>query len=550
MKGEVVSVNVSARKGTAKRPVPEAVIDERGIAGDAHAGNWLRQVSLLSQESIDRFSAEEGGAFAAGDFAENVTVRWIDLSGAAVLDRFRIGTALLEVTQIGKKCHADGCSVFQMAGRCVMPKEGIFCRVLEGGAVRPGDAAEYLPRTLKVRIITLSDRAFRGEYSDMSGPRIAELLQSFAEDRRRRMEIETTLLPDDAEKLRVELIAARDAGVDVVFTTGGTGVGPRDITPETAAAVCDKLIPGIMENIRVKFGSQKPNALLSRGVAGIAGTTQVYTLPGSLRAVEEYTGEILKTMEHVLFMVHGLDVHPAPPVGERAGVSSDCHDEAGCDFEDAIRPVEALRFSSADVSPQTDHTRVVVEQAVTITVEGVGDFTLTCTPRDLDALEAGFVFLRGMIDTRNVEEILAGLPKCGDSLRGSRALLNAAVEKMRSRQEVFAVTGATHAAAIFRADGGIAAFGEDVGRHNAMDKAVGRCLPAGGSCAGCGVALSGRVDFALVVKAARAGIELIAAVSAPTSLAIDAAERTGITLCAFVRDDRATVYTHPHRIHL
>jgi len=105
------------------------------------------------------------------------------------------------------------------------------------------------------------------------------------------------------------LTACREAGVNVVFTTGGTGVGPRDITPETAARVCDKLIPGIMESIRVRFGAEKPNALLSRGIAGIAGETQIYTLPGRVRAVEEYMGEILKTLEHILFMIQGLDVH-------------------------------------------------------------------------------------------------------------------------------------------------------------------------------------------------------------------------------------------------
>ncbi len=97
--------------------------------------------------------------------------------------------------------------------------------------------------------------------------------------------------------------------VDMIFTVGGTGLGPRDITPETVASVCEKMVPGVMENIRVKFGSEKPNALLSRGIAGIAGRTQLYALPGSVRAVEEYLGEILKTMEHAIFMMHGLDAH-------------------------------------------------------------------------------------------------------------------------------------------------------------------------------------------------------------------------------------------------
>ena len=308
-KGEIVSINISDEKETAKRPVAEALVNEHGIVGDAHAGAWHRQVSLLGRESIDRFSAQEGRAFSPGDFAENLTTRGIDLGRVAVLDRLRTDEVLLEVTQIGKACHADGCTVFRQVGRCVMPKEGIFCRVIEGGTVRTGDAIEHLPVPFKVRVVTLSDRAFRGEYEDRSGPRVRELLDAFFAGRRWHPEIKTAVLPDDADQLTLELTACREDGVDVVFTTGGTGVGPRDVTPETATRVCDRLIPGIMEHIRVKFGSEKPNALLSRGIAGIAGQTQIYTLPGSVRAVEEYMGEILKTMEHVLFMVHGLDVH-------------------------------------------------------------------------------------------------------------------------------------------------------------------------------------------------------------------------------------------------
>ena len=307
--GEVVSVNISEEKGTVKHPVAEIVIDDRGVVGDAHAGQWHRQVSLLAQESIDAFAEDTGRETRPGEFAENVTVNGLDLTRTAILDRFQIGEVSLEVTQIGKECHGDRCAIFREVGQCVMPKEGLFCRVLGGGTIRPGDLVEYLPRALTFRIITLSDRASRGEYADRSGPRIKELLESFLADKRWRPEIKCTILPDDADLLRAELIAARDSAADVVFTTGGTGVGPRDIAPETASAVCDKIIPGIMENIRVKYGSKKPNALLSRGIAGVAGTTQIYTLPGSVRAVEEYMAEIIKTLEHIIFMIHGLDVH-------------------------------------------------------------------------------------------------------------------------------------------------------------------------------------------------------------------------------------------------
>lgn len=258
---------------------------------------------------------------------------------------------------------------------------------------------------------------------------------------------------------------------------------------------------------------------------------------------------------------------------------------------DPIRDVEALRFSGSDASPVPEQTGVVVEQALTITVDDVGDFVIMCTPRDLKALAVGFAFAEGMIalvgdihllavcedapdavrmkirnpegasgrnlvvasscgmcGSRNVGEVLAGLPHSGDSLRVPRSLLNEVVREMHSRQKLFAATGGTHAAAVFGADGRIVSFGEDIGRHNAMDKAVGQCLLSGQGMTGCGIALSGRVSFELVTKAARAGMELIAAVSAPTSMAVEAARTVGITLCAFVREDRATAYAHPRRI--
>jgi len=306
---EVVSVNLSTHKGTIKRPVERITIDANGVEGDAHAGPWHRQVSLLSLESIERFAEPMGRAILPGEFAENLTIRGLDAAGVAVLDRFRFGPLELEVTQIGKQCHGSGCAIFQQVGRCVMPVEGIFTRVASGGTLAAGDRGEHVPRTLRVVILTLSDRAAAGQYEDRSGPRIRELLEAWFRGKRWHTRIDATILPDDSGQLREELVSARAAGVDVIFTTGGTGVGPRDMTPETVAAVCDKLIPGIMENIRMKFGAAKPNALLSRSVAGVTGKTQVYTLPGSVRAVEDYLGEILKTMEHVVFMLHGLDVH-------------------------------------------------------------------------------------------------------------------------------------------------------------------------------------------------------------------------------------------------
>ncbi len=307
--GNVVSVNISREKGTSKEPVADITVDDNGIMGDAHAGAWHRQISLLAMESVERFGADAGRAFSCGDFAENITTRGIDLMATSVFDRFTIGEVELEVTQLGKKCHGDGCAIYQEVGQCVMPREGIFCRVLQGGAIKAGDAIRYRPFTLKCRIITLSDRAHQGVYEDLSGPRVQERLEAYFAGKRWRPQITLELLPDDAERLREALVAARNEDAALIITTGGTGIGPRDITPEVVTALADKIIPGIMEHIRVAYGATKPNALLSRSVAAVIGETLVYTLPGSVKAVDEYMNEITKNLEHILLMLHGLDAH-------------------------------------------------------------------------------------------------------------------------------------------------------------------------------------------------------------------------------------------------
>jgi molybdenum cofactor synthesis domain-containing protein len=120
--------------------------------------------------------------------------------------------------------------------------------------------------------------------------------------------VENILIPDDASILRSRLESASKR-YNIIFTTGGTGIGPRDITVETVKPLLDKEIPGVMEFIRMKYGSVKPNALLSRGVAGVLGKSLIYTLPGSVKAVEEYMTEILKTVKHLIYMQYGVDTH-------------------------------------------------------------------------------------------------------------------------------------------------------------------------------------------------------------------------------------------------
>jgi molybdopterin adenylyltransferase len=168
-----------------------------------------------------------------------------------------------------------------------------------------------LPERIDVLIITLSDRAYKGEYEDLSGPRIRKMMAEYFSSLNLDASTDQALLPDDAVLLRDKLIQSCDK-YNIIITTGGTGIGPRDITVETVRPLLDKEIPGIMEFIRIKYGTQMPNALLSRGVAGIIGKSLIYTLPGSVRAVEEYMSEILKTLKHLIYMQYGIDTHQKP----------------------------------------------------------------------------------------------------------------------------------------------------------------------------------------------------------------------------------------------
>ena len=135
---QVKAVCISENKGERKKPVQSVELRENhGIIGDAHAGEWHRQVSLLASESINKMRAL-GLDVTAGDFAENITTSGIDLVSLPIGTRLQVGETLLEVTQIGKECHTR-CAIYYQAGDCVMPKEGIFARVIAGGTIRPGD---------------------------------------------------------------------------------------------------------------------------------------------------------------------------------------------------------------------------------------------------------------------------------------------------------------------------------------------------------------------------------------------------------------------------
>lgn len=304
--GRVAAVCISENKGTKKSPVFTAeLIKDYGIKGDAHAGRWHRQVSMLSLESIEKFR-DKCADVSFGAFGENLVMEGFDFINMKVGTRIRIGDAVLEMTQIGKSCHGD-CSIKRETGECIMPEEGAFFKVLSSGRVTEGDEAVILGPDLSAPFtaaaITLSDRAFSGEREDESG----EVLKKILEDEGYEV-IEKIVLSDDKEPLKRELCRLADQRqVNVIFTTGGTGFSPRDNTPEATGEVCDRMAPGIAEAIRYYSLEITPRAMLSRGVSGIRHNTLIVNLPGSPGAVAESLSFILPSLKHGLGILTGRE---------------------------------------------------------------------------------------------------------------------------------------------------------------------------------------------------------------------------------------------------
>jgi len=180
----------------------------------------------------------------------------------------------------------------------VMPREGIFAEVLTGGKLAVGDNIE-LKHSYRFGVITASDKGSRGEREDLSGPTITELLLPFGDV------TEYVVVPDDRAALAKMMRDMALKGVDAIFTTGGTGLSPRDVTPEATLDVIDRLVPGIPEAIRRETAAATAKAMLSRGIAGICGSTLIINLPGSPKAVKECLAVVSPVLEHALETVCG-----------------------------------------------------------------------------------------------------------------------------------------------------------------------------------------------------------------------------------------------------
>jgi len=308
MQIKIKSVNISTEKGTIKLPVDNIELTATGIKTDAHSGKWHRQVSLLAWESMEKFGKLHKQEFKYGEFAENITTEGMELFHMRPLDRLFNETVDLQVTQIGKKCHGDGCAIYRETGTCVMPKEGIFARVIKPGKIKAGDELTYQPKIFQIHIITLSDRASQGEYEDLSGPAVKESVEVLFSMKGYQCEVHNHIIPDNRRKLK-NLLEKLFNTADLIITTGGTGIGPRDITVDTVQPFLHKEIPGIMDLVRMKYGMEKPNAVISRSIAGVRKKTLVFCLPGSPKACKEYMTEINQVLFHLYMMLYGIDTH-------------------------------------------------------------------------------------------------------------------------------------------------------------------------------------------------------------------------------------------------
>ncbi len=308
--GRVVAVCTSAAKGTVKAAVPSARLrEEFGLEGDAHAGPWHRQVSLLDAADVEVMRGK-GLTLAPGAFGENVIVDGVDLAALGPGSLVELGPARLELTQVGKTCHAR-CAIYHRTGDCIMPRAGVFARVVRGGVVSEGDAvrvAHAVPRgRLQVAVVTVSDRCSRGEAVDTAGPALADAAA-------RALDAHVgcaTIVPDDVDVIvrTLEDLAARR--VDLVLTAGGTGCAARDVTPEATRRVIEREVPGLAEAMRAASARVTPHALLQRGIAGLRGGTLIVNLPGSERAALENFSFIAAALPHAVRQLRGDTAHPA-----------------------------------------------------------------------------------------------------------------------------------------------------------------------------------------------------------------------------------------------
>ncbi len=300
--GKIYAISVSSKKGVIKENVPSAFFeDDFGIKNDAHAGKWHRQVSLLALESVKKMQ-DKGLKVKSGDFAENITTVDVDLLSLPVGTRLQVEDVEIIISQIGKVCHRK-CAVYYHAGDCVMPKEGIFGVVRGSGELHVGAEIKNLGKEgFSVGIITLSDRASKGEYEDLTGPALAKYIS----ENLKTSFIRTEVIADDTKKLEIMLKDFADTQeLDVIITNGSTGVSPRDIAPDVTLNIIEKRLAGFEESMRAESLKITKNAMVSRAVCGTRNKSLIINLPGSPKGAVENLSVVLPVIEHTVKKLQG-----------------------------------------------------------------------------------------------------------------------------------------------------------------------------------------------------------------------------------------------------
>lgn len=299
--GRVIAVCISEKKGTVKESVGSCeVLVNFGLKNDAHAGTG-RQVSLLASEKVRAFAEKNAVEIAPGTFGENILTSGIDYNSYPLGTIFEIGEVRLVMIQKGKKCHS-GCEIQKQTGKCIMPTEGVFAKVLRGGVISEEDEITVSEESLfTAAVLTASDRCKEGTREDISTNVMAEMLE-----KQGYLVVKKSLLSDDTGGLIDELTSICDnEKPDVIFTSGGTGLSPRDNMPEATLAVAHKNVPGIAEAIRAYSMTITDKAMLSRGVCVMRNKTLIINLPGSPKAVRECLEFLLPPLEHGIMIMRG-----------------------------------------------------------------------------------------------------------------------------------------------------------------------------------------------------------------------------------------------------
>lgn len=304
MAGSVEAICVSQRKGTVKAATPRARLRrDHGIEGDAHAGAGHRQVSILGLGEVESFKRKSGLRLRAGAFAENLIISGDELGSLGLGSHIRVGdTAVLAITQLGKQCHHH-CAIFHQTGDCIMPRVGLFARVVEGGDIEVGAKTEVLTIVERSRpqavVLTLGDRCSTGPTTDTTGPAVASLLRDSLAAHVYKTEVLRDVRAGLAERLRHY---SDGHGIDLVVAVGDAAPAARDGTPDAVREVVDSLPARLVDVMRpISFD--------------IRGSTLILVVTGSEPAATDSLRGVLPALSRWLAKRHGergYCGHPSP----------------------------------------------------------------------------------------------------------------------------------------------------------------------------------------------------------------------------------------------